>query len=60
MNIFGGWINQDTIITLNKNNNNIPLSYLYINFNDFASGFLSFFAIMTNNNWQFVMLEFSD
>lgn len=58
--IFGGWINIDTIKLLTEKDNNIQSYYVYLNFNDFASGYMTFFAIMINNNWQYIVYMYSD
>jgi hypothetical protein len=57
--IFGGWINMDTINLLVAQNSNIEASYVYLNFNDLASGYITLFSIMVNNNWQFVVFMYS-
>ncbi len=57
--IFGGWINVDSIQVLNALNSDIPLDYIYLNFNDLASGYITLFSIMVNNNWQFVVFMYS-
>lgn len=48
---FGSWLSYESIITLNNENPNISLAYVYLNMNDFASACLTLFSIMINNNW---------
>jgi predicted membrane protein len=52
-------INTDSIKVLNALNPNIELSYIYLNFNDVASGCITLFAIMVNNNWQYLVFMYS-
>mmetsp|Transcript_60238 Transcript_60238/g.82795 ORF Transcript_60238/g.82795 Transcript_60238/m.82795 type:complete len:88 (-) Transcript_60238:713-976(-) len=50
---FGGVINLDNINQIvTDSDGEVPEDYVYLNFNDYASGTLTLFAIMTENNWQ--------
>ena len=50
---------MDSIDILSAENPNISNYYVYLNFNDFGSGCLTLFAIMINNNWQYIVFMYS-
>ena len=49
---FGGLIS--TNITNMISNDGVPSSYIYNNFNDMGSGFVTLFELMIINNWQVI------
>jgi hypothetical protein len=57
--LFGGWIGFESIIEINNLNSGIPVTYVYLNFNDIAGGFITLFAIMVNNNWQIIVYMYT-
>ena len=57
--LFGGWIDTEVFPSLIELDNNIQPLYVYLNFNDFASGIVLLFAIMIANNWQYIVHEVS-
>lgn len=55
--IFGGKVNKYTIeITRDQS---IPDNYVELNFNDFASSFVTLFVLMVVNNWFVVAKMYS-
>ena len=56
---FGGWISFDKVTELSALDGGIADQYVYLNFNDYASGYITFFAIMVNNNWQYIVYMYS-
>ena len=56
--IFGGIINTNIIDTIT--NNGIPSSYIYNNFNDMGSAFITLFELMIVNNWQVITQMYVD
>ena len=58
--IFGGKINSeqfDEIFRLNPDSDIGP-DYIWLNYNDFASGLITLFSMMLFNNWQFIWDQF--
>ena len=54
--IYGGLINSKTfkeMFDLNPDTD-IGQEYIWLNFNDFASGLICLFSMMLFNNWQFI------
>ena len=60
MQIYGGKINSQTFEALFELNpgSEIGPDYIYLNFNDFASGLITLFSMMLFNNWQFIWEQF--
>lgn len=56
---FGGTMSYQEQIILNSLNSDIPLSYVYLNFNDLANGCITLFALMVNNNWQYIVYMYT-
>ena len=50
---FGGDVNNTS--TEIKNDESVPDLYVYCNFNDLASAFLTLFELMVINNWQVIV-----
>ena len=61
MEIFGGKINTQLfrdIDRINGDDSEISPDYMWLNFNDFASGLVTLFSMMLFNNWQFIWEQF--
>lgn len=58
--IFGGKINTDVFIELLELNpdSEIGGDYIWLNFNDYWSGFNTLFSMQLFNNWQFIWDQF--
>ena len=56
--LFGGKVYKEN--PLIYKNPSVPLTYVYINFNDFLSGLIALFHLMVVNNWQVSMGMFVD
>jgi len=56
MEIFGGKITSTSFENLFEANpdTGVASDYIWLNFNDFASGLLTLFSMMLFNNWQFI------
>jgi hypothetical protein len=60
MDIFGGKINTPVfqrIFDLNPDTEIAP-DYIWLNFNDYASGLITLESMMLFNNWQFIWDQF--
>ena len=58
--IYGGKINSEIFTTFFELNPGAEISgdYIWLNFNDFASGLITLFSMMLFNNWQFIWEQF--
>jgi hypothetical protein len=57
---FGGKISKDNFSELqSKYEDYIDDNWVYLNYNDYASGFSSLFGIMALNDWQFIVMLYS-
>lgn len=56
MEIFGGKITSTAFENLFEANpdTGVASDYIWLNFNDFASGLLTLFSMMLFNNWQYI------
>ena len=54
--IFGGKINSQVFEELFEVNEDTEIGgdYIWLNFNDYASGLITLFSMMLFNNWQFI------
>lgn len=61
MEVFGGKINCQLFKDINNLNEDTDISpdYMWLNFNDFASGLITLFSMMLFNNWQFIWQQFN-
>ena len=57
MRLYGGMINKHSIVELNKNYG-IEILWVYVNFNDYASGLITLYGVMTLNGWNQMMTMF--
>jgi hypothetical protein len=58
--IFGGKINSELWNEIFKDpDTTVESQYIWLNFNDFASGLITLFTMMFFNNWQFVWQQFA-
>jgi hypothetical protein len=60
MEIYGGKINTKTFEDFFELNPDAEIGsdYIYLNFNDFASGLITLFSMQLFNNWQFIWEQF--
>ena len=59
--IFGGKINSKVFQELFDLNEDTEIGgdYIWLNFNDYASGLITLFSMMLFNNWQFIWDQFN-
>ena len=60
--IYGGLVDTQLFVEidrLNGDNTEIGPTYMWLNFNDFASGLITLFSMMLFNNWQFIWQQFN-
>lgn len=62
MDLFGGKINCQLFVDIDRINgedSEISPDYMWLNFNDYASGLITLFSMMLFNNWQFIWQQFN-
>lgn len=59
--IYGGKIDTQLFVDVADLNPDTEIgpTYMWLNFNDFASGLLTLFSMMLFNNWQFIWAQFN-
>lgn len=46
---FGGWVNVDSIAIIAEESDEVTLDFIYLNFNDLGSAFVTLFILMVTD-----------